>query len=112
MKSDFKAWPVYVQKENRIKAHFITCFISLILYRYLERAVDYRYTCEQLIETLRNMNVREVVGDGYIPAYTRTEITDALHDAFGFRTDYQVTMPQEMKKILKETKKKIRHAKN
>lgn len=111
MKSDFKARPVYVQKENRIKAHFITCFIALVIYRYLEKVTGHRYTCDQLIETLQDMNVREVMGEGYIPTYTRTEITDTLHEIFGFRTDYQIIDRSNMKKILKKTKAKTRYAK-
>jgi hypothetical protein len=45
------------------------------------------------------------MGEGYIPTYIRTDFTDALHDAFGFRTDYQIVSNKEMKKIYKETKK-------
>lgn len=111
MKTEFKSRPVYVQKNERIKAHFLTCFLSLILYRYLEKKLDYAYTCDDLIDTLQNMNVREIVGEGYIPSYTRTDLTDLLHEKFGFRTDYQVISKNEIKKILKKTKSKIRHAK-
>lgn len=111
MKTEFKSRPVYVQKDERIKAHFITCFLALVIYRYLEKKIDYKYTCDQLLDTLQNMHMRELVGEGYLPSYTRTDITDRLHDAFGFRTDYQVVTKSNMKKILKETKKKIRHAK-
>lgn len=111
MKTEFKSRPVYVQKDERIKAHFITCFLALVIYRYLEKKIDYKYTCDQLLDTLQNMNLRELVGEGYLPSYTRTDITDTLHDAFGFRTDYQIVTKSNMKKILKETKKKIRHAK-
>lgn len=111
MKTEFKSRPVYVQKDNRIEAHFITCFLALVIYRYLEKKLNYQYTCNQLIDTLQNMDVRELVGEGYLPAYTRTDITDALHDAFGFRTDYQAITKTGMKKILKQTKPKIRHAK-
>ena len=111
MKTEFKSRPVYVQKDERIKAHFITCFLALVIYRYLEKKIDYKYTCDQLLDTLQNMDIRELVGEGYLPSYTRTDITDTLHDAFGFRTDYQVVSKSNMKKILKETKKKIRHAK-
>jgi len=42
---------------------------------------------------------------GYIPTYTRTDFTDALHEAFGFRTDYQIVNTSQMKNIFKETKK-------
>lgn len=111
MKTDFKARPVYVKTENRIKAHFITCFLALVIYRYLEKIMEYKYTNGQLLETLQEMNVREVMGEGYIPSYTRTEITDSLHEKFGFRTDFQITDRGNMKKILKKTKMKIRHAK-
>lgn len=111
MKSDFKARPVYVKNESRIKAHFITCFLSLVIYRYLEKVTGHRYTCDRLIETLQEMNLREVMGEGYIPAYTRTEITDVLHEIFGFRTDYQIIDRANMKKILKKTKTKIQYAK-
>lgn len=111
MKSDFKARPVYVKTENRIKAHFITCFLSLVIYRYLEKVTNYKYTCDQLLETLKEMNMREIMGEGYIPSYTRTEITDVLHEIFGFRTDYQIIDRGNMKKILKKSKTKIRYAK-
>ena len=111
IKSDFKARPVYVTTENRIKAHFITCFLSLVIYRYLEKVTDYRYTCNQLIETLQNMNMLELIGTGYVPAYTRTEMTNRLHEIFGFRTDYQIIDRTNMKKISKKTKTKIQYAK-
>lgn len=111
MKTEFKSRPVYVQKDDRIKAHFLICFLALVIYRYLEKKIGCKYTCEQLLDTLRDMNLREIMGEGYLPAYTRTDITDTLHEAFGFRTDYQSMNKSDMKKILKETKKKIRYAK-
>ena len=111
IKSDFKARPVYVKTENRIKAHFITCFLALVIYRYLEKLTKHQYTCDQLIETLQNMNMREVMGEGYIPEYTRTELTDKLHEIFCFRTDYQIINRSNMKKTLKQSKSKIQYAK-
>jgi len=105
MKSEFKARPVYLRKDDRIKAHFTTCFTSLIIYRLLEKKLEGKFTCHEIIDNLRDMNFLEVKGDGYIPSYTRTDFTDALHDAFGFRTDYQIVSTSIMKKIFKETKK-------
>ena len=112
MKTEFKSRPVYVQKDNRIEAHFITCYIALVLYRYLEKRLNGKYTCEEIIDALQSMNVTEVVGEGYIPAYTRTELTDDLHEIFGFRTDYRFLTKPEIKKILKLSKAKRRYAKN
>jgi len=105
MKHEFKARPVYVKRDERIKAHFMTCFISLLIYRILEKRLKEKFTCSHILEELRDMNYLEVPGEGYIPAYTRTDFTDALHDAFAFRTDYQIMTHSEMKKIFKATKK-------
>ena len=89
MKTDFSARPVYLQDENRIKAHFLICFLALIIYRYLEKKLDLRYTCEELLDTLKGMNFAEIQEQGFIPLYKRETITDALHEVCGFRTDYQ-----------------------
>lgn len=105
MKSEFRSRPVHLSRDNRIKAHFMTCFISLIIYRLLEKKLDNKFTCSEIISTLRDMNMLQLKGDGYIPAYTRTAITDALHDKFGFRTDYEVVTNKNMKNIFKITKK-------
>ena len=99
MKSDFLARPVNLSREDRIKSHFLTCFISLFLYRLLEKKLDYKYTTSQILNTLRNMNVLESKGDGYIPIYTRTDLTDELHNVFNFRTDYEINTYKNFKKI-------------
>lgn len=103
MKTEFKARPVYLQRDDRIQAHFLTCFISLLIYRVLEKKLDDKYTCEQLIQTLQGMNMTDV-REGYIPAYTRTEVTDALHANAGFRTDYEIIRKREMKGICRLSK--------
>lgn len=106
MKTDFKSRPAYVYTDARIKAHFMTCFLALIIFRYLEKKLEYKYTCEEILDTLRDMNFLKATGEGYIPTYTRTELTDCLHEAFGFRTDYQIVSEKQMKKIFRETKMK------
>lgn len=104
MKSEFKARPVYLSRDDRILAHFVTCFISLVLYRLIEKKLNGKYTCHEIINGLRDMNFLEEKGEGYTPAYTRTDFTDDLHDAFGFRTDYQIVKTSQMKNIFKRTK--------
>ena len=106
MKSEFRARPVYLSRDNRIKAHFTTCFLALVLYRYLEKYLNEKFTSHEIISGLRDMNFYSVPAEGYIPTYTRTDFTDALHDVFGFRTDYQIVSLKEMKKIFKDTKTK------
>jgi transposase len=107
MKTEFEARPVYVRREDRIRAHFMTCYMSLLLYRLLEKKLGSSYTSEQILETLRSMKMTLLsTASGYIPSYTRSEITDALHKAFGFRTDYEFIPKSSMRSIIKETKKK------
>lgn len=105
MKSEFKARPVYLSRDDRITAHFTTCFLSLVIYRFLEKRLEEKYTCTEIIDTIRSMNLNKIEEIGYIPAYTRTEITDHLHDKFNFRTDSEITTKKIMKKILTEIKK-------
>lgn len=99
MKSDFLARPVNLSREDRIKAHFMTCFISLFIYRLLEKELDYKYTTSQILDTLRNMNMIEQKGLGFEPIYERTNITDDLHMLFKFNTDLEIVSYKKMKKI-------------
>lgn len=100
MKSDFLARPVNLSREDRIKAHFMTCFISLFIYRLLEKKLDYKYTTPQILDTLRNMTVLEQKGLGFEPEYERTTLTDDLHEIFKFNTDLEIVSYKKMKKIL------------
>ena len=105
MKTDFEARPVYVKRKDRILAHFITCFIALIVYRYLEQKLDNKYTIDQILSTLQEMDFVKYEGKGYQPIYTRTELTDALHEVFGFCTSKQIVPISKMRNICSLTKK-------
>ena len=105
MKTDFEARPVYVRREDRIKAHFLTCYISLLVYRLLEKRIGNNYTCNEILSTLRSMQVTLLSKEsGYIPSYKRTDLTDDLHKAFGFHTDYEFISKSAMRSIIKSTK--------
>ena len=105
MKTDFEARPVYVKRQDRILAHFMTCFIALIVYRYLEKKLGERYAIDQIISTLQEMDFMKYEGKGYQPVYTRTALTDALHEAFGFCTSKQIVPIKKMRNICSQTKK-------
>lgn len=104
MKTEFNARPVYLSREDRIKAHFLICFLSLVIYRYLEKKLNEEYTTTEIIDTLRNMLFTQKDND-YIPSYKRTKITDLLHKKFNFRTDYEIISEKNIKKLFKLTKK-------
>lgn len=104
MKTDFSARPVYLQDETRIKAHFLICYLALLSYRFLEKKLNYKYTCETILDTLKAMNFADVEEQGFIPLYKREKITDDLHDICNFRTDYQFITKSQMKTIQKKSK--------
>ncbi len=109
MKTDLRARPVYLKRDDRIKAHFLTCFLSLLLYKYLEKKVNrggQHFTTTEIIDTLKDMNFLSVNGEGYIPTYTRTDLTNHLHGSAGFRTDYQIVTKKQMRSIIAQTKKR------
>ena len=104
MKSEFKARPVYLSREDRIKAHFLTCFLSLVIFRYLEKKLDEKYTTSETIDTLKKYEFRELVGFGYLPNYTPSIITEQLHNIFKFDTSYDIIDYKKFKKIFNITK--------
>lgn len=105
MKKEFKARPVNLQKDNRIEAHFLTCFIALLIMRILESKLENKFTTEEIINTLRRMQLHKLEGYGYLSSYERTELTDKLHEISQFHTDIEFISNKTMKKILGEVKK-------
>lgn len=106
MKTDFSARPVYLQDENRIKAHFLICFLALTIYRFLEKKLGCKYTCKELLNTLKTMDFAKIQEQGFISLYKREAITDSLHEVCGFRTDYQFITKSKMRTIQKKSKGK------
>lgn len=105
MKTEFRARPVYLSRDDRIVAHFMTCYIALLIFRLLEKRLEEKFTIEQITDCLRNMNMLYEKSKGFLPAYTRSNLTDKLHEKFGFRTDYEIITEKNFKKIFKEIKK-------
>jgi hypothetical protein len=105
LKTDFESRPVYISREDRIRAHFLTCYLALLIFRLLEKKLGDGYTSSQIIQTLRDYNLLRINGEGYLPEYTRTLLTDRLHDEFGFRTDLEFVPTRKMRSIIASTKK-------
>lgn len=106
MKTDFEARPVYLSREDRIKAHFLICFLALLHFRLLKRLLKSPCTTEQLLQVLKNIKFADVEEQGFMPVYERQKITDELHEACGFRTDYQFLTKRRMKEIQKKSKRR------
>lgn len=104
MKNEFNARPVYHFGEDEIKAHFLICYLSLVIYRYLEKYLDDKFTVCEIIDTLKEMEIVNKDND-FIPIYTPSILTDELHKKFNFRTDYEIISNKNFKKICNSTKK-------
>ena len=83
----------------------MTCYLALLILRILEYKINHEYTYPEIIDCLAEMDFTKVKDAGYIPSYARTNLTDNLHDSFGFRTNYEIMTPEVMKKIFAATKK-------
>ena len=105
MKDEFDSGTVYLSREDRIKGHFVTCYLALFIYRYLEHQLNDKYTVHEIISTLQEMKMLELKGKGYIPEYTRTDLTDDLHCFLGINTDYEIIDYKKIKKIFDSQKK-------
>ena len=100
MKTEFKARPVYLQLEDRIKAHFVICYLSLLIYRILEKKkLQDKFTTEEIIETLKSMITNKIEGIGYKQLYKKTEITSALNKNYDFDLDKEFISQKNMKKF-------------
>jgi len=107
MKTEFEARPIYVRRDDRIKAHFLTCYTGLLVYRLLEKELEEKYTCDVILSTLRSMQMTLLSkNSGYTPSYKRTELTDLLHQKYAIRTDYEFISKSSMRNIIRDTKAK------
>lgn len=104
IEEDFLVRYSKVRIEDRIFAHFLINFLSFLICRVLKKNLNNEYTCEEIINTLKEMNFADIEEQGYMPLYSRGKITDDLHEACGFRTDYQFITKQKMKEIQKKSK--------
>ena len=105
LKSEFKARPVYLSRKERITAHFMVCFTALLIYRLLEKHLEQKYTCKEIITALREMNMLHLE-QGYLPEYTPAQITDDLHKFIGGRTDLEIITKRNLNKICSLTKQR------
>lgn len=106
IKTEFSARPVYLRRIDRIRAHFLICFLALLIYRILEKKLENKYTCEEILEVLREYQFADVQGQGFMPVYTRTKLTDKLHEISGFSTDVEFLTKSKMREIQKKSKEK------
>lgn len=103
-KSELDARPVFVSRKEHIEAHFLTCFISLVLARVLQHKLDKKYSVSKILESLSKCNCSNIQENYYLFDYYDTVLKD-----IGIVTDIDFSLKnrslQDIKKILGLTKK-------
>lgn len=106
-KTEFDARPVYLRREDRIRAHFAICFVALLLLKAFQRQVnegmdeDSRYSSEQIISALAGMKYNVVRGTGYVPAYSATALRSRCCETANLPIDRQIVLNREMRQYVK-----------
>ena len=103
MKDEFDSGTVHLSREDRIKGHFITCYLSLFIYRYLEHKLDDKYTVHEIVSKLQEMQMLEHKGKGFEPIQTRDNLTDDLHAFLGINTDTEILTYKKIKDFFKQS---------
>ena len=103
-KSDLDIRPVHVSREDRINAHVLTCFISLVILRLIQKKTDYKFTPEQIITCLNNISCSLEHTNLYMFDY-RSNISNCIGEAFGIDFTNKRLRLSEIKNILASSKK-------
>lgn len=108
MKTNLSARPVYHHKRDRIIAHFMICYTALLIYRILEKRLDLNethFTIENVIETLKNMDVANIEDMCYMSTYTSSQVCTALNAIMDLGLDKKYYQPKELNKKIKKISK-------
>lgn len=102
-KTFLDARPVYLQRQDRIKSHFLTCFLAMVILKMLQKQLDMpKVTIDELIKTLRNFDYAYLRGAGYKPLIKRSELTDRLQEVNQICIDTQIVTQREMNRLYRE----------
>ena len=104
LKTNFSARPVCHRNRNRIIAHFLVCYTALLIYRLLENKLDQygtHFTTENILETLRNMNVMNTQDAFYTATYKSSHVCTSLNGIFDLGLDKKYYLPKDLNKKIK-----------
>ena len=99
-KSEFNARPINVRLEEHIDAHFLICFIGLVIIRILQKEINNKYSIKNLLEKMKNFKCTHETGNLYKFIGYKQEI-QYLNRKFELNLDMKYNTREEIKKILK-----------
>jgi len=103
-KDELEARPIFLSREDRIRAHLLICFISLVIVRLIQKRTDYRHSPEKLIEAMNAISCSHEGGNLFLFDY-RSNISDSLGKAFNVDFSMQRLTRSEIKKNIGRMKK-------
>ncbi len=103
-KSDLEARPVYVSREDHIQAHFLTCFVALVIARILEMKLEHKYSIGQLLDSLNKAECTHMKQNYYLFDYY-DDVLEDIKNVFNIDFSKRVRSLGEIKKFLADTKK-------
>lgn len=113
-KTFLDARPVYLQRQDRIKTHFLICFLAMVILKILQRQITEAnqgtyakdpLTMDALIGTLRDYKFGTLPGANYQPMFIRTTLTDQLQELVGINANTQIISSQKMKTMYRKVNK-------
>ena len=102
-KSNLEARPVYVWTQEHIEAHFLTCFVSLVMIRLLEEKLNKKYSPNKIINSLKNYTSIHIEHDIYKQS-NYNDIIEELSNKYNLNLDKKYRTLSEIKKILNPQK--------
>ena len=114
-KTHLDARPVYLSRQDRIKSHFLTCFISMVVLKILQKQLSEAYaekyrehplSIDSLINALRDFRFGTLPRMNWQPMFQRTELTDQLQELAGIQANTEIISHQKMMAIYRKVKKR------
>lgn len=103
MKSEFKARPVYVKKDEHVEAHFLICFVALVIMRVLEHMLEKSHSVKKIRHALINYSCSYLEQNYYLFDY-RDDVIKSVESIFRLDLSKKIMSLSEIKKVLKYRK--------
>lgn len=102
-KSFLDSRPVYLQRSDRIRSHFLICFLAMVILKMLQKQLNMpQISIDRLIATIRDFKMTYLRGAGYIPTFERNALTDRLQEINGICIDTQIVTQKTINAIYRD----------
>ena len=104
-KTFLDARPVHLRRQDRIRSHFLVCFLAMVVLKMLQKQLDMpELSIDRLINTLRSIEFDYFKSIGYRPLFERSELIDRLQETIGISIDTEIVEAKRMNKLYRAVK--------